>query len=299
MGTLITQPKDVADALKRASPRPPCRSVLMGRPDHFKIENALNPWMKDRTGDLKQADPARAGRQWDAMRAHYERVSVWVEVIDAPECQPDFCFAANQSLAFADDALRPHVILARMANSSRRGEVAHYARWYRENDFKIHELPESVTRFEGTGDAIRHPARHIYWGGVGPRTDEAAWGHLAEATGAAVIPLHLVDERFYHLDTCFCALDERTALHVPGAFDAASLQLLRAGFRDLIEVSDSDAANFACNAHCPDGHHVLIQKGSADTVLALKQRGFDVLEVETSEFMKSGGSVFCLKQELP
>jgi N-dimethylarginine dimethylaminohydrolase len=44
---------------------------------------------------------------------------------------------------------------------------------------------------------------------------------------------------------------------------------------------------------------VLIQKGSADTVDALKQRGLDVFEVETSEFMKSGGSVFCLKQELP
>jgi N-dimethylarginine dimethylaminohydrolase len=34
-------------------------------------------------------------------------------------------------------------------------------------------------------------------------------------------------------------------------------------------------------------------------VAALLEQGFAVTELDTGEFMKSGGSVFCLKQELP
>jgi N-dimethylarginine dimethylaminohydrolase len=73
----------------------------------------------------------------------------------------------------------------------------------------------------------------------------------------------------------------------------------RAAFSNLIEVGAKDAANFACNAHCPDGKHVILQQGSAETVAELKRRNFRPIEVDTGEFIKSGGSVFCLKLELP
>src|SRR5690606_15808738 len=131
------------------------------------------------------------------------------------------------------------------------------------------------------------------------RTRMEAWYHVARITGAAIIPLTLRDPRYYHLDTCLCVLTTRAAMYIPGAFDAESLERLQAGFEDLIPISAADAANFACNAHCPDDRHVLIQRGSEATVHSLQRRGFEVIELDTSEFMKSGGSVFCLKQELP
>ena len=37
--------------------------------------------------------------------------------------------------------------------------------------------------------------------------------------GIPTMPLELTDARFYHLDTCFCPLDEQTAIYYPAAFD--------------------------------------------------------------------------------
>jgi N-dimethylarginine dimethylaminohydrolase len=299
MSRVVTSPDDIPDALLDAPGRGPCSRVLMGSPAHFTVESAINPWMKDDAGNLNRVDPARALEQWNALAEAYTRAGIKVEVIEAAPGMPDFCFSANQSLAFQHEDAGLAVLLSRMASDTRVAEVPHFERWYRNHGFKVFETPEDLRPFEGTGDAIRHHGQHAYWGGVGPRTRMEAWYHVARITGAVVIPLTLRDERYYHLDTCLCVLSTRAALYIPGAFDDESEQRLEAGFEDLIPISTADAENFACNAHCPDDKHVFIQKGSEATVHSLKRRGFEVIELDTSEFMKSGGSVFCLKQELP
>lgn len=293
MPRLVTDPSKVRAALDKAPKRGPCRRVLMASPAHFKVESAINPWMKNEKGDLNQVDPARAKAQWDALRQAYEGIGVRVEVIDAPEGLSDFCFAANQSLVFDEG-----VVLSVMANEPRKPEVAHFDAWYKGYGFRRRKLSGAIKRFEGTGDAIAHPGRKLYWGGIGPRTEEAAWPEVSKLTGTTVIPLQLADPRFYHLDTCLCALAEDAAMYIPDALDAPSRALVNAGFARLHKLSAADAANFACNAHCPDGKHVLLQQGSAATVKWLKDNGFTPIELDTSEFIKSGGSVFCLKQEL-
>lgn len=294
MGKMLTTAEDVRHAQENAPRRGPCRRVLMASPAHFTVETAINPWMQDASGALNRVDPVRAGEQWNALRAAYERIAIRVQVVDAPAGLPDFCFAANQSVALAGVAVMPC-----MASDSRRREVPYFEHWYAAHGFAPVHVPDTIERFEGTGDAIIHPGKHLYWGGVGPRTAEAAWEFFTEVADADVIPLKLVDPRFYHLDTCLSLLDERSALYVPAAFDDASRELVETAFERLHAVSDADAANFACNAHCPDSRHVLIQQGSAETVEWLRKADFEVMELDTSEFMKSGGSVFCLKQELP
>jgi len=61
-------------------------------------------------------------------------------------------------------------------------------------------------------------------------------------------------------------------------------------------VPEKEASGkMACNAASFFGKTVVIQKGAETTVGKLRTSGFEVIEVETSEFMKSGGSVYCLK----
>lgn len=296
---LVTDPDDIPDALLDAPGRGPCTEVLMARPTHFTVESAINPWMKDEHGNLNRVSQPLAQQQWDALVQAYLDVGVGVHVIDGAPGLPDFCFSANQSLTWRDDKGRRHALLSRMASDTRVAEVPIFERWFRDQGYEVHTLPEGLRPFEGTGDAIRHHGQHAYWAGVGPRTRLEAWQQVAEITGAAIIPLTLKDPRYYHLDTCLCVLSDRAALYIPGAFDQPGLERLQAGFTDLIPLSAEDARNFACNAHCPDDRHVLLQSGSEATVKALSRRGFQVIELETGEFMKSGGSVFCLKQELP
>lgn len=294
---LITEPSTVRKIINAAPPRPACKAVLMADPAHFRVESVINPWMADAQGKLNVVDPARARAQWAALKAAYEALGLKVEVIEGKPGLPDFCFCANQAVTFTHEG-QPTAILSHMRSETRAPEVPLFEAWYREHSYAIHRLPPEAAPFEGTGDAIWHHGRRVIWGGVGPRTGDGAWEHVSRITGADVIPLNLVDPRYYHLDTALAVLNARTALYIAAAFDEASRARLHQGFDDLIALDFDDAANFACNAHCPDDRNVLLQEGSAATVGALTRRGFGVVELDTSEFMKSGGSVFCLKQEL-
>jgi N-dimethylarginine dimethylaminohydrolase len=105
---------------------------------------------------------------------------------------------------------------------------------------------------------------------------------------------------FYHLDTCLAPLDEERALVVTEAFEDRGLELLARTFPKLLAVPPAEASErLACNAHCPDGRNVIIDAGAQETIRLLRGEGFRVLPVDTSEFLKSGGSVFCLKMMLP
>ena len=77
------------------------------------------------------------------------------------------------------------------------------------------------------------------------------------------------------------------------------MALVRDVFERVIEVDAFEATDsMACNAAAFLGKYVVIQGGAVKVNWALRGLGFEVFEVETSEFMKSGGSVFCMKMHL-
>jgi len=85
------------------------------------------------------------------------------------------------------------------------------------------------------------------------------------------------------------------------AFKPVDLKKIAHFFKKVIEIPFSEAkTSFALNAHCiindkTGERRAIIQKGAFETIKALKEAGFEVIEIDTSEFMKSGGSVFCMK----
>src|SRR5699024_5538189 len=110
-----------------------------------------------------------------------------------------------------------------------------------------------------------------------------------------VLTLKLADEKFYHLDTCFCVLNDKTVLIYPDAFCEESLTLINTVFENVIHASRYEAEELlACNAACPDGRNVIIQQGCTDVNKKLRDAGLTIHEVSTNEFLKSGGSVFCM-----
>ncbi|MCH8031512.1 MAG: hypothetical protein IIB09_06825, partial [Bacteroidetes bacterium] len=91
-------------------------------------------------------------------------------------------------------------------------------------------------------------------------------------------------------------LDETTVLIYPDAFRPEGLELIHAHFDRVLEAPAGEARElFACNAHSPDGKNVIIQRGCTETNHQLSEAGYEVIEVDTDEFLKSGGSVFCMK----
>ena len=101
-----------------------------------------------------------------------------------------------------------------------------------------------------------------------------------------VEPLQLVDERFYHLDTCFAPLTAQAALIYPPAFDEPSLLKLTAAFPRLYEVSELEALTFICNGIVAEDRY--IASHAYDGVrAALAREGLDPAIVDLSEFEKS------------
>lgn len=278
----------------RSAPRP--GRVLMTMPTHFRVEYVINPHMTDHVGTV---DGQEAGRQWRTLRDAYESLGFTVNHIEGQEELADMVFCANQTLPYyRADSGRRGVVISRMHAEQRRDEVPHFEKFFREIGYEITRLPsEGVQDFEGMGDAIWHPRRYLLWGGYGIRTSRDAYEAISEALDVRVVTLLLEDEEFYHLDTCFCPLDTQTALIFPGAFRPEGVEIIRRLFDRVLEAPEEEARRmFACNAHCPDGEHVLIQKGCQETGALLREAGYAVMEVDTGEFMKAGGSVFCMKQ---
>ena len=270
------------------------KKILMVDPEFFDVVYAINAHMITQDGLLNKVDRTLAKSQWNHLREIYVELGFRVEVMPGIPGLPDMVFSANQSLPFWNKKTqRPGVILSRMRSEFRQPEVQSFEAQYKKMGYDIFHL-DSALCLEGNGDALFQG--ETLWGGYGFRTDLSVYEKVREMTGREIIPLELKNEYFYHLDTCFSILDLQTAAVVPEAFRPQDLELIHSRFKRIISIDFLEAKdNFAGNCHSPDGKHVLLQAGSTKFCEALKRNNFTPVELDTSEYMKSGGSVFCMK----
>jgi lysine-ketoglutarate reductase/saccharopine dehydrogenase-like protein (TIGR00300 family) len=149
--------------------------------------------------------------------------------------------------------------------------------------------------FEGAGDALLDREGRWLWAGYGFRSELDSHPYLAKWLDIEVLSLRLMDERFYHLDTCFCPLSNGYLLYYPPAFDAYSNRLIemRVPEAKRIAIAEPDAVNFACNAVNIEDI-VILNQASDDLKQRLTNAGFRVIETPLTEFLKAGGASKCL-----
>ncbi len=297
MAQVITSTDQLNFTLDEVPSMPLPNEVLMVRPLHYSVEYVINPHMADQVGKV---DVIEAQNEWDLVRSLFDQIGMKVNVIEDQEGLPDMVFCANQSLPYIDEDGKRHVFMSIMHANQRKEEVPYIEQWYRQHGYEMHYLDENgISDFEGCGDAIWHTGKRMLWGGYGYRSSVEAYETISDTYEVPVIALELVNESFYHLDTCLSVLDENTALIYPEAFTEQGLELIDTVFENVIHASKYEAEElFACNASCPDGRNVIIQQGCTDVNKNLRDLGFSVHEVSTYEFLKSGGSVFCMKMLL-
>ena len=265
--------------------------VLLCPPDDFDVVDVKNAFMQGQEGKV---DRARARVQWDALARTFLGIGLEVErLAPTPGCE-DMVFTANPSFTGMNARGKRVAVLARMRHPSRQREVAAHREWFLSHGYDVIESP---VQFEGGGDAVWHPGRRVLWGGYGQRSVPEVYPFLAMVFGVEALTLELATD-FYHLDTCFCPIDKRTVLLYPKAFTRSGLALIRRHFKQVIEADAADARErFACNA-AVHGKHVVIQRGCTALEDRLRKLGCEIHWVETGEFLKSGGSVYCMKQWL-
>ena len=111
--------------------------------------------------------------------------------------------------------------------------------------FEVVDVPQNFS-FEGAGDALF--CGDTLYAGYRMRSDAAGHQQIGRMLNVRVIPVELVDARYYHLDTCFCPLAAGEAIWFPGAFDDYGRRALAELIPTLIPVAAEEARSFACNA---------------------------------------------------
>jgi N-dimethylarginine dimethylaminohydrolase len=253
-------------------------------PRYFDVVYRINAWMHPHHA----VDRERAAHQWARLHRTLESLGNRVDMVEPVEGLPDMVFAANSALVIGDRA-----VAASMAAPQRRGEEAPYREWLTSNG--VREVHIARRPNEGEGDFVLVGGRLL--GGTGFRTTPSAHQETAEFFGIEVDTLHLCDPRWYHLDTALFALDDENIAYFPGAFHESSRRFLAERFPDAVIVSKHDALAFGCNA-ISDGRRIVLETRAEQLAADLRERGYETVPVDMTEFHRAGGSAKCCVLEL-
>ena len=251
-------------------------------PDYYEIAYEINPWMSIK----RKADQKRARKQWESFYGLLTgKLKIKVELLKPVPKLPDLVFTANGGLVYKN-----YFVRANFRHKERQPEARFFEDWFDKRGWKVKLIPP-VHRFEGEGDAL-FLGKELYTG-YHFRSDIEAHEFVAATLEVPYSALELADQRFYHLDTCFMPLDEKSALVYLPAFESYSQQMIRETVSDLVEIPDIEALCFACNAVVV-GKDVILNEGCPETEKLLRARGFKPHAIDFSEFIKAGGSAKCL-----
>lgn len=268
-------------------------TFLMCPPRYFAVKYVINPWM---TGNIGKTDHSLANQQWQDFYHHITQYAQ-VELLEPHPDLPDLVFTANPGLV-KDNLL----VLSHFRPFQREPEVGIFEQWFADKGYETVSLPKDIF-FEGGGDALFQPGRPLLWMGCGFRSDEKAGPHLESYFSTPTICLTLVDERFYHLDTCFCPLLDGAVMYFPAAFDAESIHQIEdiVPHNKRIIVSEEDALSFACNAvlvNTKNSPIIFMNAATSALKNQLETLGHQVILQSVKEFQKSGGANRCLTLQL-
>ncbi len=257
-------------------------TLLMCAPDHYEIAYEINPWMSVK----RHMDKDKAMAQWTAYhKLLTSELKVRVELIEPASGLPDMVFTANAGLV-----VKRLFIGSNFRHKERKGEEAHFLSWFRKKGYIVKVLDRPFC-FEGEGDALMMNGE--LYTGFHFRSDVEAHDAVSGLVKAPYFALELADKRFYHLDTCFAPLDDKSALLFPHAFETYAQLVLLENIPDPVMVPEKEALQFACNA-LVIGKDVVLPLNCPETTKQLEKRGFRVHALDFSEFIKAGGAAKCL-----
>ena len=211
---------------------------LMCPPSNFAVNYVGNIWMKP----LQHINKERALIQWRSVRDALRTCGGKVHMLPVEKSLPDQVFAANIGVVSNKIFLSSN-----FRYRQRRKESVVARKWFRKKGFTVRKIPHSI-RFEGMGDVIFIDRKSVAMG-YGFRSSKGALHYVHSAGLCVPLHLHLIDPRFYHLDTCFVVVNG-VAVFYPGAFDAASRKKIRNYFAKKIEVAEKDALERCVFRYC-------------------------------------------------
>ena len=245
------------------------KQVLMSYPQYLSIEpiNVISKHFKDHQLDKKKID-----EEFNLLVQTYQNLGIEVFFLPPSETYPDSVFARDFGACLKDG-----YILGRFKHEYRKNERKAYEKKMQELNipqlFKIHE-----GYFEG-GDFFFLDDKTIVIGLL-ERTNQIGYQEIKKHFKNQYEVLFVKsDPEFLHLDMCFNLIDEHLALICKEAFDISFLQ---------------DIFRHGLNVQALGDKKVLALKKNHDINLQIKQKGYEVIELDITEILKCGGGIHCM-----
>jgi N-dimethylarginine dimethylaminohydrolase len=179
------------------------------------------------------------------------------------------------------------IFVAKMAHDVRKGEEDVLIQWLHDEEMSYYNLAED--KIEG-GDVIID--RDTIYVGLSNRTHQQAIDHLQSLLNQFDVKAIPFKDKFLHLDCVFNVVSPDVALIYPHALTKEDIDLFSSRY-ELIEVSEEEQFTLGTNVLSIGNKKILSLPVNKQVNKQLRNRGFEVIEVDITEIIKSGGSFRC------
>jgi N-dimethylarginine dimethylaminohydrolase len=266
------------------------QSVVIGLPDNFLLipPEIVNETQRRFYFGPEHPDRDKIMEEYAEFRKCLEQRQVEVLQPVAEPSVPDQL--SPRDIAFVIDET---IVIARMAKESRVNEWRGLAPILEQlPSHNVIRAPDDAV-IEGGDVVVDHGRIYI---GIGQRTTVAGARFVADAFPQYEVVVaelsKLSDgEDVIHLDCAFAPVGRESALVYPAGFKTVPERIL--SDYDLIEVTKSEQAMLAPNVLSISPEEVISMPQFSRMNEELRRRGIEVIEVDFSETIKSGGSFHC------
>ena len=256
------------------------KKVVLCSATYMTIREPINETQKQ---FLKEnIDTELAKKQHQKLVQALEENGVEVLLLTPSEKYPEQVF--TRDIGFT---LGYQVFVAHMAHDVRQGEEQPLIDLLEKELITYTNLLED--KIEG-GDVLID--RNTVYIGVSNRTNKKAIDHLQSLLPTFEVITVPFTDTYLHLDCVFNILSEDEALIFPGEIDEDKLKILSSRYH-LIEVSEEEQATLGTNVLSIGNKRVLSLPINKEVNKKLKDRGYEVIEVDITEIIKSGGAFRC------
>ncbi|PFA70357.1 hypothetical protein CN378_00775 [Bacillus sp. AFS015802] len=183
-------------------------------------------------------------------------------------------------------SIHDQFFVASMNTDVRRGEVKTLKKWLKENAVPYSELMHSI---EG-GDVLVDG--QDIWVGVSGRTNQLAIQSLRNQLAPYTVHELPLREDILHLDCVFTIISSDWALVYPPAFSKGDLETIKKHY-NVITVTDEEQFQMGPNVLAIGNHKIISLTQNHALNERIRAKGFEVIELDLSEIIKSGGSFRC------
>ncbi|MBN8200959.1 MULTISPECIES: dimethylarginine dimethylaminohydrolase family protein [Bacillaceae] len=254
--------------------------VVLCEPKYMTIVDTINETQKHYEKEGINIDTA--------MKQHRHFVSALKEqginvvLLPSLEKYPEQVFTRDIGFTLGEK-----VYVAEMAADIRQGEENVLKQWLEANQVPFYNL--TGDRIEG-GDVLID-GQTIY-AGVSSRTHEDAIEHLRSLMPDYDVVSIPFTDTYLHLDCVFNIISPEEALIFPGEIHGEKVKMLESRY-DLIKVSEEEQFTLGTNVLSIGNKKIFSLPINKNVNKELRSRGYEVIEVDITEIIKSGGAFRC------